>query len=121
MTVDELRALMLDLPGAYEDRPFTPEIPVFKVMGKMFAYLSPHQDPPWLTFKLDPAMGLLAMSTHESVHAGYHMNKDHWNTVILDGTVPDPEILAWIEESYALVVAGLSRAKREQLRQEASE
>ena len=116
MTVDELRAFMLELPGAYEDHPFTPDVPVFKVMGKMFAYITPQHDSPWLTFKLDPAMGLLARSTHPSVHAGYHMNKDHWNTILLDGTVPDAEVLAWIDESYELVVAGLSRAKHAQLR-----
>ena len=120
MTIDELRAHMLALPGAYEDRPFTPEVPVFKVKGKMFAYLSPNQDPPWLTLKLDPAMGQLARSMHASVHAGYHMNKDHWNTIILDGTVPDVEILAWVEESYELVAAGLSKAKRNELKREAS-
>ena len=107
---------MLALPGAYEDFPFGADVPVFKVEGKMFAYLSPDRDPPWLTVKLDPAMGQLARSTYTSVHAGYHMNKDHWNTILLDDSIPSPEILAWIEESYELVVAGLPRTKREALR-----
>jgi len=109
---------LLSMPGVTEDRPFGPEVPVFKVMGKMIAYLSPDRDPPWLTLKLDPAMGQLARSTYASVHAGYHMNKDHWNTILLDGTVPDTEITAWIEESYELVVSGLTKAKRCRLQQE---
>lgn len=108
------------MPGAAEDFPFAPDVPVFKVMGKMFAYLSPNQDPPWLTLKLHPVMGQLARSTHAAVHAGYHMNKDHWNTIHLDDSVPDDEVLAWIEESYELVVAGLTRAKRQQLHDETS-
>ena len=121
MIIDTIRKQLLALPGATEDRPFGPEIPVFKVMGKMFAYLSPDRDPPWLTLKLDPAMGQLARSTYPSVHAGYHMNKVHWNTIFLDGSVPETEILAWIEESYELVVAGLPRARREHLLRTTSE
>jgi predicted DNA-binding protein (MmcQ/YjbR family) len=116
MDLATLHAYLLDRPGAIEDRPFGPEIPVYRVMGKMFAYILPKQVPPWLTLKLDPAAGQLARSTHASVRAGYHMNKEHWNTVILDGSVPETEIMAWIDESYDLVVAGLTRAKREELR-----
>lgn len=115
MTIDRLHTYLLSLPGAIEDRPFGPEVPVYKVMGKMFAYLSPTQSPPWLTFKLDPVLGQLARSTHAAVRPGYHMNKEHWNTIVLDGSVPDAEIMAWIDESYDLVVAGLPRVKRDRL------
>ncbi len=115
MTIDRLHAYLLDRPGAIEDRPFGPEVPVYKVMGKMFAYLSPGHSPPWLTLKLDPILGQLVRSTHAAVRPGYHMNKEHWNTIVLDGSVPDAEIMAWIDESYDLVVSGLTRAKRAQL------
>jgi len=116
MNLEMLHEFMLTMPGTVEERPFTPEVPVYKVMGKMFAYVSPNKQPPWLTLKLDPAMGRLVRSTHRSVLPGYHMNKEHWNTIILDGSIAEGEILAWIEESYDLVVAGLTRKKKAELR-----
>jgi len=116
MKTEDLYAYLAGKPGAIEDRPFGPDVPVYKVMGKMFAYLAPGRTPPWLTLKLEPLTGQLARSTHRSVRAGYHMNKEHWNTIVLDGSVPEAEILAWIDESYDLVVAGLSRETRARLR-----
>jgi predicted DNA-binding protein (MmcQ/YjbR family) len=116
MNLAALHAHLLDRPGAVEDRPFAPELPVYKVMGKMFAYVSPDRTPPWLTLKLDPILGQLARSAYVAVRPGYYMNKEHWNTIVLDGSVPDAEIMAWIDESYDLVVAGLPRAARERLR-----
>ncbi len=107
MDVDSLTAYMLSLPGAVEERPFTPEIPVFKVMGKMFAYVSPDESPPRVTIKLDPLHSQLLRATYDGVRPGYHMNKDHWNTVLLDGSVPEEELLSWIDESYELVVNNL--------------
>ncbi|MGB2983143.1 MAG: MmcQ/YjbR family DNA-binding protein [Candidatus Bipolaricaulia bacterium] len=115
MTIDRLHTYLLSLSGAIEDRPFGPDIPVYKVMGKMFAYVSPNQTPPWLTLKLDPILGQMLRSTYAAVHASYHMNKEHWNTIVLDGSMPDEEIMAWVDDSYELVVAGLPRKKREQL------
>lgn len=118
MELDSLAAHMLSLPGAVEDRPFGLDVPVYKVMGKMFAYLLPSRIPPWLTLKLAPAMGQLARSTHPAVRPGYHMNKDHWNTIVLDGSVPEAEILAWIDESYELVVGNLPRRLKRALADE---
>jgi predicted DNA-binding protein (MmcQ/YjbR family) len=115
MTIDRFHTYLLGRPGAVEDRPFGPDVPVYKVMGKMFAYLLPRRSPPWLTLKLDPVLGQLARSTHPAVSPGYHMNKEHWNTIVLDGSVADAEIMAWIDESYDLVVSGLTRAKRNRL------
>jgi predicted DNA-binding protein (MmcQ/YjbR family) len=119
--VERLHEYLVGMPGAYEDRPFGPDVPVYKVMGRMFAYVSPREPHAWLTLKLDPVTGQLARSTHAAVHAGYHMNKEHWNTIVLDGTVPIDEIHAWIDESYDLVVAGLTRAKRAELRRAVEE
>ncbi len=118
MDFDRLRAYLLSLPGAAEEHPFTPEIPVYKVMGKMFAYVSPSDSPARLTIKLDPLHGQLLRSTHAAVLPGYHMNKDHWNTVLLDGSVPDDELLSWIDESYELVVEGLPRRSKRALADE---
>jgi predicted DNA-binding protein (MmcQ/YjbR family) len=107
MDFDRLHAYLLSLPGAAEERPFTPEMPVYKVMGKMFAYASPDESPPRLTVKLDPLHGQLLRATYDAVRPGYHMNKDHWNTVLLDGSIADDELLTWIDESYELVVDNL--------------
>jgi len=95
-----------------------PEIPVYKVQGKMFAYVSPEESPPRLTIKLDPLHGQVLRSTYDAVRPGYHMNKDHWNTVFLDGTVPEDELLTWIDDSYELVVEGLPARLRKALRNE---
>ena len=118
MDVDRLRAYLLSLPGAVEDFPFMPEIPVYKVQGKMFAYVSPEESPPRLTIKLVPLHGQVLRSTYDAVRPGYHMNKDHWNTVFLDGTVPEDELLTWIDDSYELVVEGLPARLRKALRNE---
>ena len=107
MNLDRIHAYMLSLPGTVEERPFTPEIPVYKVMGRMFAYVSPDESPPRLTIKLDPLHGQLLRATYNAVRPGYHMNKDHWNTVLLDGSVSNEEVLSWIDESYELVVDNL--------------
>jgi predicted DNA-binding protein (MmcQ/YjbR family) len=119
--LERLHDYMLKLPGAVEDRPFRPDLPVYKVMGKMFAYTSPNESPPWLTLKLHPMTGQLARSTHAAVYPGYHMNKEHWNTIVLDGSIAEAEIHDWIDESYGLVVAGLTRAKRAALRRQLEE
>ena len=115
MDVTSLRRYLLDLPGALEDYPFGPDVPVFKIMGKMFACLSPDQAPPSVTIKLDPLHGQMVRAAFDAVRPGYHMNKEHWNTVKLDGTVPEDELLGWIDESYELVVHGLTRAQQAQL------
>ena len=121
MDLDRLHAYLVSLPGAVEERPFTPEIPVYKVMGKMFAYVSPNVSPPLLTIKLDPLHGQLLRSTYAAVLPGYHMNKDHWNSVSLDGSVPEDELLSWIDESYDLVVESLPYQARKRLGDEQTE
>jgi predicted DNA-binding protein (MmcQ/YjbR family) len=115
LNLKQVHEYMLSLPGAWEDRPFGPDVPVFKVGRKMFAYSDPEKSPPRITIKLDPLHGQLLRSTYQFVQAGYHMNKDHWNTVTLDEELPEEELLAWIDESYELVVASLTRAERASL------
>ena len=120
MTFEQIHDYLLSQPGAVEERPFTPETPVYKVGGKMFAYSSPDAVPPSITIKLDPLQGQLLRSTYEAVQAGYHMNKEHWNTIALDGSIPEEELLTWIDESYTLVVSNLSQKARRQLGDAAS-
>jgi predicted DNA-binding protein (MmcQ/YjbR family) len=81
---------------------------VFKVSGKMFALL----DESSVSLKCEPGLAIALRQEYPAVTAGYHLNKRHWNTVQLDGSIPDDVLADWIEDSYALTVAGLSRAQR---------
>ena len=116
MDLPTLRNALLVMPGATEEKPFGPDSLVYKVAGKMYALVAPEHEPPRVTLKLDPLHGQMLRADHPSVAPGYHMNKEHWNTVTLNDDVNDEELRSWIDESYDLVVAGLSRAKRETLR-----
>ncbi len=115
MTFEQTHVYLLSQPGAVEERPFTPELPAYKVGGKMFGLAAPNDVPPKITIKLDPLLGQLLRSTYEAVQAGYHMNKEHWNTITLDGSIPEEELLIWIDESYTLVVSNLPKRVRRQL------
>lgn len=115
MTLADVHAHLMSKQGACEERPFDPETPVYKVMGKMFAILAPEQRPIRITLKCDPDHALILRDVYDAVTPGYHTNKRHWNTVTLDGSIPTDEIEDMIDESYDLVVAGLTRAARREL------
>ncbi|MBU1049698.1 MmcQ/YjbR family DNA-binding protein [Candidatus Bipolaricaulota bacterium] len=115
MTFEQAHEYLLSQPGAIEDRPFGSEVPVYKIGGKMFAYASPNNVPPSITIKLDPLLGQMLRSTYEAVKPGYHMNKEHWNTIALDGSILEDELLSWIDEAYMLVRSKLPKRIREQL------
>ncbi|WP_055714698.1 MmcQ/YjbR family DNA-binding protein [Streptomyces torulosus] len=113
MSPDELRAFCLSFDEAVEDFPFRPEISVFKVLGKMFALSWTEQRPLKVNLKCDPEDAVRLRGEHPGLIApGYHMNKRHWNTVTVDGDLPDAVVRELIEDSYDLVVAGLPRAER---------
>ncbi len=86
-------------------------------MGKMFALVRVDALPPSVSLKCDPEQALLWREQYEAVQPGYHMNKKHWNTVSLDGSIPADEIAAMIDQSYDLVVKGLKKADREKLQE----
>lgn len=93
----------LSLPGAVEDYPFGDGVAVFKIAGKMFALTNPAGKPSSINLKCDPVLAVSLRQTYPAVTPGYHMNKTHWNTVELDGSVPDQELGRWIRHSYELV------------------
>ncbi|MFC4599680.1 MmcQ/YjbR family DNA-binding protein [Cohnella hongkongensis] len=98
--------------------PFAPDLPVLFVGSKMFALLGHTGDRESVNLKADPEEAwMLRQQYAGSVLPGYHMNKKHWNTVILDGTVPDDEVLAMLEQSYRLVRSKLPRGEREELQE----
>jgi predicted DNA-binding protein (MmcQ/YjbR family) len=96
------------LPGATEGYPFGEGALVFKVGGKMFAILGADS----VSLKCDPVFAVAFREQYPAVTAGYHLDKRHWNTVVLDGSVPSEIVEEWIRDSYELVVSGLTRAQR---------
>jgi len=107
-----LKSYLLKKTGATEEFPFDTETLVFKVSGKMFALVGINDNPLRLNLKGDPGKAEVLRELYSSILPGYHMNKCHWNTVILDGSIDDSEIQSMIDDSYNLVVKGLPKAKR---------
>ncbi len=115
MNVEEVRSFCLGLKGTEEDYPFGEDTLVFKVVGKIFALVSLDSIPPQINLKCDPEKAIELREKYEAIIPGYHMNKKHWNTVILDGSVKTKEIQEWIMHSYDLVVTGLSKSAQKKL------
>ena len=109
---EAMRRRLAALPGATEEYPFKLAVRVFKVGGKMFAVTGIDDDPPRLTLKGDPEDNEIDRAEYPAVRPGWHMNKRHWNTITLDGSVPAEVLAEMIRASYALVVHGLPRAAR---------
>jgi predicted DNA-binding protein (MmcQ/YjbR family) len=111
-----LRAWCHARPGVTEELPFGPVTTVFKVAGKVFALCALDSEPPLqLSLKCEPDLAQALRRDYDAVRPGYHLNKRHWNTVLCDGSLSDEMVLDMLEDSYDLVVSGLSRATREQL------
>ena len=111
----EIRDHCLARPGATLDFPFGPETPVFKVGGKIFALVLAEELPLEINLKCDPLRAEELRSFYPAIVPGYHMNKRHWNTVTADGTIPEEVFFSLIDDSYRLVVAGLTKEQRRQL------
>jgi predicted DNA-binding protein (MmcQ/YjbR family) len=116
MTPQELKDACLALTGASEEFPFDEVNSVFKVGGKVFALSRLGGSPLRVSLKCEPELAVQLRATYPAITPGYHLNKRHWNTVLLDGSVPDPLVLDMIEDSYDLVVAGLPKREQEKLR-----
>lgn len=115
MNAAELRDYCLSLLGTYEDFPFGPETSVFKVSGKIFALSRLSEQPLRVSLKCDPPLAEELRKAHPAVIPGYHLNKRHWNTVTVDGSLPDEIITDMVEDSYDLIVSRLPRAQRRAL------
>ena len=115
MDVESFREYCLGKPAATEGTPFGEDVLVFKVAGKMFALTGLDRIPATANLKCDPDLALELRDRYDQIRPGYHMNKKHWNTVVLDGVIPDREIRKMIDHSYDLVVQSLPKAKRKAL------
>lgn len=115
MNTTSLYAYLQSKAHVVEDFPFGDDVLVLKVGGKMFAAMNLEETPSRINLKCDPERALLLREEHQDILPGYHMNKKHWNTVVLTGDVPSDLVRRMIDESYDLVVASLTRKKREEL------
>jgi predicted DNA-binding protein (MmcQ/YjbR family) len=107
---DEVAEACRALRGASEGFPFGETAAVFKVAGKMFAIVESGHGR--VSLKCDPGYAVVLREQYAAVTAGYHLDKRHWNSVMLDASVPNNVLREWIVDSYELVVAGLTRAAR---------
>ena len=112
MNGEQARSYFLSLPESLEDFPFGPDTPVFKIKKKMFGFLRHKNGIAHINLKCKPEEAMVIRDIFEAVIPGYHMNKEHWNTVILNGTVPREEIEKMIDTSYYLVVGNLRKSDR---------
>jgi len=112
MNIEELREYCISKKGVTEGFPFDEVTLVFKVGGKMFA-LTNLDGEPSVNLKCEPEKAIELREQYTAIMPGYHMNKLHWNTVYMNGTLPDNLLKELIDLSYELILASLPRAKRE--------
>lgn len=116
MNIEEFRNYCLSFPATSEGLPFDENTLVFKVGPKMFALTSLAADPLRVNLKCDPEEALQLREKYVCVRPGYHMNKKHWNTVIIDASVDDALLRKWITNSYNLVFHSLPKKQQNEIR-----
>lgn len=114
MNIEDLRAYCVAKKGVSEDLPFDNDTLVFKVMGKVFA-LTSISGARSVNLKCDPELAIELRERYHGIEAGYHMSKKHWNTVQLEADYSDKQLKEWIDHSYELVVAGLTKKQKQEL------
>jgi predicted DNA-binding protein (MmcQ/YjbR family) len=115
MELDDIREYCLSKPASEETLPFGPDVLVFKVAGKIFLLLPLDTENLQFNAKCDPEEAEELRERYPSVQPGYHMNKKHWNTITVDGSVSSALLKQWIDQSYELVVKSLPIKTREKL------
>lgn len=114
MTLDAFRAHCMKKVGFSEDFPFGPDVLVFRVAGKIFALMDVNGFES-VNLKCDPERAIELRERYEDVQPGYHMNKQHWNTIVSDGSVPAKLLLELADHSYDLIRASLPKKLRDTL------
>ena len=118
MNIESLRTYCLKKKGVTEEFPFGPDTLVFKVKGKVFLLTSLDSETFRFNVKCDPDKAIELRERYDAVQPGYHMNKKHWNTVIVDGRLSQQLLREMIDDSYELVVQSLPKKTREELSNE---
>ncbi|OJW32312.1 MAG: MmcQ-like protein [Sphingobacteriales bacterium 46-32] len=111
MHIESLREYCLSKPGTEETFPFGPDTLVYKVNGKIYLLVGLDEQPARFNVKCDPDKAIELRDEYPAVLPGYHMNKKHWNTIILDGSITDRLLKEWIDHSYELVNKTVTRKK----------
>ncbi|MFZ6013510.1 MAG: MmcQ/YjbR family DNA-binding protein [Bacteroidota bacterium] len=117
MNIEELRSFCLSLKGVEEKMPFDDNVLVFSVKGKMLC-LTDISTYELINVKCDPEEAILLREQYDEVIPGYHMNKNHWNSIKTTGSVPKKLMQKWIKTSYDLVVSGLPKKVQKELAEE---
>ncbi|MDK2823978.1 MAG: hypothetical protein PWQ67_332 [Clostridia bacterium] len=116
MNIEEVREYFLSKPGAVEEQPFNIPVPVFKVGGKMFGLINIHEpDRVSINLKHYKDQNDELREIYKEIQPGYHMNKTHWNTVYLDGSLNDDFVKKLIDTSYEIVFKSLDKKKRQEI------
>lgn len=115
MNIEEFRLYCLAKAGATEETPFDEDTLVFKVSGKMFALCSIADFGSGISLKCDPEKAVELREVHPQVKPGYHMSKTHWNTVLPEAGLPDVLLRQWIDDSYSLVAAKLTKKQQREI------
>lgn len=116
MNIEQIREYCLKKKGVTEEFPFDEETLVFKVAGKIFLLASLESIPLQINLKCDPEKAIELREEYECVQPGYHMNKKHWNTIIVNGSISTTQIFEWIDDSYKLVAEGLKKSELKKLK-----
>ena len=115
MDIEQLREYCLSKPGTEETLPFGPDTLVYKVCGKVFLLTGLDSEEFLFNVKCDPDKAIELREEFSCVLPGYHMNKKHWNTIVVDGSVSSKQLKEWIDHSYELVVESLPKKIRENM------
>jgi predicted DNA-binding protein (MmcQ/YjbR family) len=118
MNIETLQEYCLSKPGVEETLPFGPDTLVYKIKGKAFLLTSLDSEEFRFNVKCDPDKALELREEFPCVLPGWHMNKKHWNTIVVDGSVSSKQLKEWIDHSYELVVQSLPKNLKEELNKE---
>jgi predicted DNA-binding protein (MmcQ/YjbR family) len=116
MDIEQLREYCLSLRGAEETLPFGPDTLVYKAGGKVFLLTGLDEEQLRFNVKCDPDKAVELREQFSCVLPGYHMNKKHWNTIVVDGSVSVAQLKEWITDSYQLIVESLPKKLRDELK-----
>jgi len=117
MEYQDLCNYLMAKKGTSKDMPFDTDSLCFRVGSKIFAIMAWQDDPIKISLKADPVEAIILRQEYPGITPGYHMNKKHWNTVVVDERIPDEEIRSMIDQSYELVLKGLRRDDQQHIRE----
>ena len=113
MNIEEVREFCLSLPGVTEDSPYGPDMVVFRIEGKIFLHLPLEYAEPRMSVKLPPEKGVELRERYAAIRAAFHLNKTHWNDILIENTFPRQQLEAWVLESYQIVFNKLPKKLRD--------